>query len=47
MAELWFELRRDPIKFQNNRIILEDFLRKASFQEEDTYYVYLHQEYMR
>ena len=42
LTGLWLELRRNPVKFANNRYTLENFFRKASFDEENAFYIHLH-----
>ncbi len=47
MVKKWLELRSDPVKHDLNRIAIMQFIRKASFEEENAYYEQLHREYMK
>jgi hypothetical protein len=47
MVRKWLELRSNPVKHDLNRIPIAQFIRRASFEEQDAYYQQLHREYMK
>lgn len=47
MVGLWLDLRRNPTKCENNRLILTEFFRTCSWDEENAFYILLHEDYIK